>query len=134
MDCVVCLRVNLGTEFKGLDLCYRTAPPSQAVMAVCKSYRHVKKPVDFKLLWSTLCEVGQGRPDVRPPQEELSAENNETWSIWLPIAPPGYSAVGCVVERGTSPPLLSVVHCIRSDLLTSGSISDCIYYIPPGTR
>ncbi|PTQ34792.1 hypothetical protein MARPO_0076s0036 [Marchantia polymorpha] len=111
-----------------------TAPPSQAVMAVCKSYRHVKKPVDFKLLWSTLCEVGQGRPDVRPPQEELSAENNETWSIWLPIAPPGYSAVGCVVERGTSPPLLSVVHCIRSDLLTSGSISDCIYYIPPGTR
>ncbi|KAL3679175.1 hypothetical protein R1sor_022131 [Riccia sorocarpa] len=108
------------------------SPPSQAVMAVSKAYRRVKKPVGFELLWSTHSEAGVGTEERS--HQESSANGSNTWSVWLPIAPPGYSAIGCVVERGTSPPLVNIVHCIRSDLITSGSISDCIYYVPPEKR
>ncbi|KAL2613699.1 hypothetical protein R1flu_025391 [Riccia fluitans] len=108
------------------------SPPSQAVMAVSKSYRRVKKPLGFELLWSTHSEVELGTEESS--LQDSSSDNTDTWSVWLPIAPPGYSAVGCAVERGATPPVLSIVHCIRSDLVTSGSITDCIYSLAPGNR
>ncbi|KAJ7520814.1 hypothetical protein O6H91_19G024000 [Diphasiastrum complanatum] len=109
------------------------APPSQAVMAVSNSYFRVKKPVSFQLIW---CSWGKsdGLRETSPKESSIDIDVENVCSIWLPIAPPGYVSVGCVAERGRSPPLLSVVHCIRSDLVTSASVTDCIFYVPPDER
>ena len=52
-------------------------------------------------------------------------------SLWMPIAPIGYTVLGCIAQIGKAPPSNCIVNCIRSDLLTSAMFSDCIYYIPP---
>ncbi|CAM6102066.1 unnamed protein product [Calypogeia fissa] len=107
-----------------------TAPPSQAVMAVSKTYRHLQRPLRFDLLWCSTGEVTHEQ-DGEACGRLSSTDPGKCWCIWLPVAPPGYVALGCIVERGTSPPPLSIVHCIRSDLVTSGSMSDCLFYLPP---
>ncbi|XP_059076567.1 uncharacterized protein LOC131042467 isoform X2 [Cryptomeria japonica] len=104
-----------------------SVPPSQAVMAVSNTYGRVKKPLGFKLIWTLNSTVGL-EPELQEPDGESGC------SIWIPIAPSGYSALGCVAQIGKAPPSNSVVYCIRSDLLTSTMYSDCIYYIPPDSR
>ncbi|PKU71895.1 hypothetical protein MA16_Dca021733 [Dendrobium catenatum] len=52
----------------------------------------------------------------------------------MPIPPPGYTAVGCVAQVGSQPPSNHVVYCLRSDLVTSTTYSDCIFYVPPQPR
>ncbi|XP_024542530.1 uncharacterized protein LOC9648284 isoform X1 [Selaginella moellendorffii] len=99
-----------------------TAPPSQGVVAVFNSHHRVKKPLKFDLVWSSYGNSSN------------SVLNEEPCCVWLPVAPPGYKAVGCVAERGTSPPSLNTVHCVRSDLLTSSAVTDCVLCIPPGDR
>jgi vacuolar protein sorting-associated protein 13A/C len=102
-------------------------PPSQAVMAVSNTYGRVKKPLGFQLVWSffSLNHLGA---------ESYSPDEDVECSVWMPIAPTGYTVLGCVAQIGKAPPSTSVVNCIRSDLLTSAMFSDCIYYIPPNSR
>ncbi|KAH9312827.1 hypothetical protein KI387_027862 [Taxus chinensis] len=104
-----------------------SVPPSQAVMAVSNTYGRVKKPLGFELVWtfSSMTELGN---ESHEPEGDLGC------SIWMPIAPSGYSVLGCVAQIGKAPPSNSIVYCIRSDLLTSTMYSDCIYYIPPDSR
>lgn len=99
-------------------------------MAVSNTYRFAQKPIGFKLLWSTrgdLDSEGSAGLDA----DEIESEH---CCVWVPVAPQGYIALGCVAERGLSPPPLSVIRCIRTDMVTSGSLSDCIYYCPPDDR
>lgn len=51
-------------------------------------------------------------------------------SLWMPVAPSGYTALGCVAHVGNQPPPNHVVHCLRSDLVTSTSYSDCLFVSP----
>ncbi|XP_057959044.1 uncharacterized protein LOC131151699 [Malania oleifera] len=97
----------------------RTTPPSQAVMAVNNTYGRVRKPLGFKLvgLFSGIqgLEGGDGHSDC---------------SLWMPVAPPGYSALGCVAHIGSQPPPIHIVFCLRSDLVTSTTYSECIFSAP----
>lgn len=98
----------------------RPVPPTQVVVAVSNAYGRVRKPLGFKLvgLFSNFQELG------------ISTD----CSIWLPIPPQGYTAVGCVAHVGNQPPSNHVIHCLRSDLVSSTSYSDCIFYVPPQQR
>ncbi|XP_043726204.1 uncharacterized protein LOC122672780 isoform X2 [Telopea speciosissima] len=104
----------------------RPIPPSQAVMAVGNTYGRVRKPLSFKFigLFSDIygLEVGAQFDDVGD------------CSLWLPIAPPGYSTLGCVAYMGNEPPPTHIVYCLRSDLVTSTVYSECIFSIPSNPR
>ncbi|KAI7993232.1 putative vacuolar protein sorting-associated protein 13A [Camellia lanceoleosa] len=98
----------------------RPIPPSQAVLAVSNTYGRVRKPLGFKLigLFSDIqgLEAGEGQSDV-----------DGGCSLWIPVAPPGYLALGCVAHKGSHPPPNHIVHCIRSDLVTFTTYSECIF-------
>jgi vacuolar protein sorting-associated protein 13A/C len=96
-------------------------------MAISSTSKFSQKPIGFDLLWSTRGDI---EPGVRADTDRDDVDP-EHCCVWMPVAPPGYISLGCVAERGLSPPSLSSVRCIRSDMVTSGSLSDCIYYFPP---
>ncbi|KAL3831089.1 hypothetical protein ACJIZ3_019891 [Penstemon smallii] len=97
----------------------RPNPPSQSVLAVSNTYGRVRKPLGFKLigLFSSI----QGQKTV-----EVHLNIDSDCSLWLPVAPPGYLALGCVAHVGNQPPPNHIVHCIRSDLVTSTAFLECI--------
>ncbi|WVZ12338.1 hypothetical protein V8G54_016868 [Vigna mungo] len=101
----------------------RPIPPSQAVMAVSNTYGRVRKPVGFHLIGSFLNIQGHGG------SKDHSVDDNDC-SLWMPIAPSGYTALGCVVHVGNEPPPNHIVHCLRSDLVTSAKYTDCLLNIP----
>ncbi|XP_019418850.1 PREDICTED: uncharacterized protein LOC109329610 isoform X2 [Lupinus angustifolius] len=105
----------------------RPIPPSQAVMAVCNTYDRVRKPVDFYLIGSFLDIQGHG-------EGEGHSVADSDCSLWMPIAPSGYTALGCVAHVGNQPPPNHVVYCLRSDLVTSAKYSDCLFNIPPNNQ
>ncbi|KAI8561923.1 hypothetical protein RHMOL_Rhmol04G0379800 [Rhododendron molle] len=100
----------------------RPIPPSQAVMAVSNTYGRARKPLGFKLIGSFSSiqglEVGKGQSDG-------------DYSLWIPVAPPGYLALGCVAHKGSKPPPNHIVHCIHSDLATSTTYSECALSTSP---
>ncbi|KAJ8767440.1 hypothetical protein K2173_017484 [Erythroxylum novogranatense] len=101
----------------------RTTPPTQAVMAVSNTYGRVQKPVRFDLI--TFFSSSQGSGD------DAYANLDNACSLWMPVAPPGYTALGCVAHTGSQPPPNHIVYCLRSDLVASSSYSECIYNSPP---
>ncbi|KAI4370200.1 hypothetical protein MLD38_018571 [Melastoma candidum] len=95
----------------------RLIPPSQTVMSVSNTYGRVRKPVGFNLMGT----VNEG-----------DSHSDGICSIWMPIAPPGYTALGCVVHPGNQSPPNHIVHCLRSDLVTSTVYSECMYTVESG--
>lgn len=105
------------------------APPSQSVMAVSTAFERVKRPIAYELAWtSSSLRTGSSS------EEESGGSECSGCTVWLPVAPQGYVAVGCVAWRGPTPPPLSMGACVRMDLLTSSSFSDCIYYVKAQPR
>lgn len=98
----------------------RPIPPSQAVMAVSNTYGRVRKPVSYNLIGTFSHFQGF---EVK---EEHGHGDNDC-SIWMPVAPPGYTALGCVAHPGNKPPPNHIVYCLRSDLVTSTMYSECMY-------
>ncbi|CAH9120434.1 unnamed protein product [Cuscuta epithymum] len=92
----------------------RPNPPSQAVLAISNTYGRVRKPLGYKL-------IGK----LSGNQESTGVDDG--CSLWLPIAPPGYMAVGCVAHLGSQQPLNHIVHCIRRDLVTSTTYLECLF-------
>lgn len=105
----------------------RPIPPSQAVMAVSNAYGRVRKPLGFQLIgfFSSFQDLGE---------DGIQCGIHNDCSLWRPIAPPGYSTLGCVANIGRNPPPNHIVYCIRSDLLTSTKFSDCIFSVAPDAR
>lgn len=101
----------------------RCVPPSQVVVAVSNTYGRVRKPLGFRLVHVLPVSLEQMN-------SSQAAEDNEC-SIWIPVPPPGYIALGCVVNIGRQPPSNHVVYCLRSDLVTSTAFSDCIHTLSP---
>ncbi|XP_012842600.1 PREDICTED: uncharacterized protein LOC105962815 isoform X1 [Erythranthe guttata] len=97
----------------------RPNPPSQSVLAVSNAYGRVRKPLGFKLIGLFSSIQGQQTDQI------LSSADSDC-SLWLPIAPPGYLALGCVAHVGSQPPPSHIVHCIRSDLVTSSTYLECL--------
>ncbi|MFT5302651.1 MAG: hypothetical protein ACI814_003468 [Mariniblastus sp.] len=69
-----------------------------------------RKPVDYKRVWA---ESGSGA--------------DQKGSIWQPIPPQGYVAMGCVAQSGHDKPDTNAIRCIRQDLVTRGEISDVVW-------
>ncbi|KAK3157946.1 hypothetical protein QOZ80_2AG0130600 [Eleusine coracana subsp. coracana] len=103
----------------------RSEPPSQVVVAVSNTYGRVRKPIGFRLV-----HILPGSLNLVDSSQ--STVENEC-SIWIPVPPPGYLALGCVVNIGKQPPSNHVVYCLRSDLVTSATFSDCIHTISPAS-
>ncbi|XP_010500318.2 PREDICTED: uncharacterized protein LOC104777719 [Camelina sativa] len=102
----------------------RAIPPTQAVLAVSNTYGRVRKPIGFNCIG--LFSVIQGLEGANVPH---SRDSNEC-SLWMPVAPAGYTAMGCVANLGSEPPADHIVYCLRSDLVSSSSFSECIYTVP----
>ncbi|KAD5802908.1 hypothetical protein E3N88_14268 [Mikania micrantha] len=96
----------------------RPIPPSQAVMAVSNTYGRVRKPLGFKLV-GLVSDIQQTKV------EDLGCD----CSLWTPIPPPGYLALGCVAHIGNQPPPNHIVYCIRADLATSTAYSACMFNV-----
>ncbi|XP_073302377.1 uncharacterized protein [Primulina huaijiensis] len=97
----------------------RPNPPSQSVFSVSNTYGRVRKPLGFKLIGFFSCIGGRENKGD-------SSNIDSDCSLWLPIAPPGYLALGCVAHIGSQPPPNHIVHCLRSDLVTSAMYLECI--------
>ncbi|WCM51700.1 Vps62-related protein [Pseudomonas sp. WJP1] len=70
----------------------------------------LRAPIDFEQVWS---DAGSG------------ARANCT--IWQPIAPSGYVALGQLCSNGRDKPLPSDIRCVRRDLVAPSFISDLIW-------
>lgn len=91
------------------------------------NFVRVKRPISFKFIWSPLSSAdisdqGVNNSDLVP--NGLSKGDN--FSIWLPEAPKGYVAMGCVVSPGRMQPLLSSAFCILASLVCPCSLRDYI--------
>ncbi|KAI5061209.1 hypothetical protein GOP47_0023714 [Adiantum capillus-veneris] len=116
-------RAPAGFAILGDSITSGEAPPSQAVMAIRNIHHRAKRPLGFDLVYvihdfksSTLSDTSTKK------------DLDKGCSIWKPMAPPGYVALGCIAAIGPMPPPLTSVYCIRSDLVTSASINDCVLY------
>lgn len=95
-------------------------------MAVSNTYGRVRKPIGFNLIGRFSNIEGAERNEGH-----VSADADSTCSIWMPVPPPGYKALGFVANLGDEPPPNHIVFCLRSDLVTSAMYSECIYTATP---
>ena len=70
----------------------------------------LSKPDDFEQVWK---DKGSGA--------------NTDCSIWRPIAPDGYVALGLVCADGLDKPSVNSVRCVRADLVVASSIDNMIW-------
>jgi hypothetical protein len=70
----------------------------------------LKAPVGYTLVWS---DKGSGA--------------DMDGSVWLPIAPTGYVALGAVSQTGYNQPDIPELRCIRFDQVTAGAFGQLIY-------
>lgn len=103
----------------------RNEPPSKGVLAVNTSIARVKRPVSYKLIWSSNPEgVDRSTHDLM--SAVSNNDDNGQCSIWFPVAPEGYVGVGCVVSPDCTEPPLSCVLCILASLVSPCAVKDCI--------
>ena len=67
-------------------------------------------PVDYIRIWA---DGGSG--------------GNDDGSIWSPIAPEGYVAMGLVAQAGYSKPSVDIVRCVKEELTVNGRIGPAIW-------
>ncbi|ONK73416.1 uncharacterized protein A4U43_C04F31270 [Asparagus officinalis] len=102
-------------------------PPSKGVLAVNTSIVRVKRPVSYKLIWS--CHYrsdgsSDGSTSTVSNIDNIAQQNS--YSIWFPVAPKGYVALGCVVSTDRTEPQLSSGLCILASLVSPCSMKDCV--------
>ena len=108
-----------------------TRPPAREVLAVASTCGLLAAPLGFRCLWwGNKGEPPEGeadwREDARPSDAVNLAPGHQTPSIWLPIPPEGFQAVGCVVHMGEGEPVGSSVRCIRAEVLTTAALGECL--------
>ncbi|KAL3619418.1 hypothetical protein CASFOL_036988 [Castilleja foliolosa] len=105
-------------------------PPTKGVIAVNTSLIRVKRPKSFTLVWplsssnDDLRAEGLGSTELT--EDKGSSDGDTTCSIWLPEAPKGYVALGCVASPGSAKPPTSSVFCILASLVSPCGLRDCI--------
>lgn len=73
--------------------------------------------------------TGKGLP-TNSDTDELELQRKQQRSVWWPIAPPGYVAVGCVAgnkDDPLEPPKLSAYRCVREDLVRRVNSFRCVW-------
>ncbi|ERN15489.1 uncharacterized protein LOC18443778 [Amborella trichopoda] len=101
-------------------------PPSKGVLAVNTSFARVKRPISFELIWSSPASDEVSNSQILEPAK--AHEKEFGCSVWFPVAPAGYVALGCVVSSGRTQPPLSSALCILQCLVSPGSLKDCVVF------
>lgn len=97
------------------------------MLAVNTSFVRVKRPVSYKLIWRYgLQSADKGHHKWISTSKNNSGEQCNSCTVWFPVAPKGYVAVGCVVSAGNTEPPLSAALCILSSLVSPCALKDCI--------
>ena len=96
----------------------RPTPPSKAVLALSTAFSRTRKPVRLERVYTSPTPASD---------EGTSDEPGESYSVWRPVAPPGYVTLGYLVEKGTRQPPPGVVWCAREDLVTTAAVGDCLF-------
>ena len=64
---------------------------------------------------------------VRPERFEVAwVDPDECFSIWCPVAPPGYVTMGFVCAEGTQSPDKDCVRCAHASLVCRAALSECV--------
>nr|AFN89138.1 vacuolar protein sorting 13 [Mesembryanthemum crystallinum] len=100
-------------------------PPTKAVLAVNMNLVKIKKPESFKLVWPLIASTDVSDSETTSRMPDI-VQRDASCSIWFPVAPKGYIALGCVVSSGTAPPALSSSFCILASLVSSCPVRDCV--------
>lgn len=87
-------------------------------------YVKIKKPEAFKLVWPPSDSHGVDILEFVP--SSVSEDGPQSCSIWYPVAPKGYVALGCVVSPGKTQPSISSAFCLHVSLLSPCALRDCI--------
>ncbi|WP_434767419.1 Vps62-related protein [Pseudomonas triticicola] len=87
-----------------------TAVVCEKDMKGSKSAKALAAPVDFELVW-----------------KETGAPNVPRLSIWRPLAPVGYVALGQVCTNDHCKPSLNSVRCVRVDLVVAANLGELIW-------
>ncbi|KAF6135503.1 hypothetical protein GIB67_015356, partial [Kingdonia uniflora] len=103
-------------------------PPTKGVIAVNTNFARVKRPTAFKQVWPPL---SSGETSNSIILDSASHDTNygrdeDHCSIWFPVAPQGYVALGCVVSKGRTEPPSSSALCILASLVSPCALKDCI--------
>ncbi|KAK9984845.1 hypothetical protein SO802_034370 [Lithocarpus litseifolius] len=104
-------------------------PPTKGVLAVNTNFARVKRPTSFKLIWAPLSSgdlSGHVVNSFDSLPNVVRGNGDSGCSIWFPVAPEGYVALGCVVSLGITQPPLSSAFCILASLVCPCSLRDCI--------
>jgi vacuolar protein sorting-associated protein 13A/C len=104
----------------------RNDPPTRGVLALNTNFVRVKRPLSYKLVWQSGAPRTNGFHQNNEDSKKNPSNVDELCSVWLPVAPVGYVAMGCVVTSGTDEPPLSSVFCLTASLVSSCNIRDCI--------
>ncbi|OHD12095.1 MAG: hypothetical protein A2086_04570 [Spirochaetes bacterium GWD1_27_9] len=91
---------------------YADANKNHAVILVKDSKNNglLAKPTDYTLIYN---DSGSGA--------------NRDGSVWLPIAPTGYVAMGIVVQSGHTKPSTDVIRCVKKEYTVEGKSGNWIY-------
>uniref|UniRef100_A0A0E0MAV7 PH domain-containing protein n=1 Tax=Oryza punctata TaxID=4537 RepID=A0A0E0MAV7_ORYPU len=100
--------------------------PTKGVLALNTNIVRVKRPLSYKLVWRSgpprTNELQHSEKDLKNKPSNV----DQFCSVWLPVAPVGYVALGCVSSTGTAEPPLSSVFCLSASLVSSCGLRDCI--------
>eukprot|EP00898_Chlorokybus_atmophyticus_P001275 jgi/Chlat1/2148/Chrsp17S02730 len=86
-------------------------PPSFAVNALSSTCVYTIHPVGYRRVWAC-----------------VGAEDAPNYTMWAPIAPRGFLALGCIVTPGKHQPSNSLVLCIASRCCVQAPFNDCPYF------
>ena len=101
-DVVVGSHDNINAKHNVAVVSERETDPTKA--------RALSAPLDFEQVWK---DTGSG------------AKTNCT--VWRPLPPAGYVALGQVCSSGDDKPLLSSVRCVRADLVIASTVGNMLW-------
>lgn len=105
---------------------YGNDNPDGAVILVCDdSSGLLLPPVGYERVDVT----GKGLP-TNAGSDNAELQRKQQRSVWWPIAPPGYVALGCIAgskDDPLEPPKLSVCRCLREDLVRRVNNFRCVW-------
>ncbi|CAK4695727.1 unnamed protein product [Aphanomyces euteiches] len=107
--------------------CGSDAPSSPILMVRDNQDGCVAPPIRFD------CVDVSGKGLPKNSELDLELERKQIRSVWWPIAPPGYVALGCVAGTKDAPfeaPPLDSYRCVRADLVQPIESASCIWHTP----
>ncbi len=101
--------------------------------SVISDARQQDSLLDYRQEYSSSFGLGQqsgissGRIDYKDLLDSKENDEETDCSIWRPVAPPGYVALGCVACKGQRPPPTTASLCVLAALVSPCSMRDCVY-------